>query len=60
MWQGAWCQRNDHTSVSELLKSSNQSHAQWSELSRGGLYAYGLGDGGVVALGCEGRGCMLV
>ena len=25
-----------------------------------GLYAYGLGGGWVVALGCEGRGCMLV
>ena len=34
MQQGAWCQRNNHTSVSKLLKSSSQSHAQWSELSR--------------------------
>ena len=33
--QGAWCQRNNQTNIFELLKSSSQSHAQWSELPRG-------------------------
>ena len=37
MWQRAWCQRNDQTTISELLKSSSQGHAQGSELSRGPL-----------------------
>ena len=37
MWQRAWCQSNDQTTISELLKSSSQSHAQWDELSRGPL-----------------------
>ena len=53
--QGAWCQRNNQTNIFELLKSSSQSHAQRNNLS-----AYGLGGGWVVALGCGGRGCMLV
>ena len=33
-------QRDNHSSVSELLKSSSQSHAQRSELSRGPLYIW--------------------
>ena len=37
MWWGVWRQRNNQTSISELLKSSSQSHAQWSELSCGSL-----------------------
>ena len=37
MWQGAWCQRINQTSIFELLKSSSQSYAQWSELSCGPL-----------------------
>lgn len=37
MWQRARRQRNDQTTISELLKSSSQGHAQGSELSRGPL-----------------------
>ena len=37
MWQEACCQRDNQASVFEILKNSNQSHAQWSELSQGPL-----------------------